>query len=481
MTAENSPIRDRPSALEFLFGRIDYERTRSVPYRSRRFKLDRMQQLAAMLGEPQRQYPAVHIAGTKGKGSTAQMVASALSAAGLRTGLYTSPHLHRLEERFVVDGRQCSESQLVDLLASVQPAVRQLDKEAVERDHGQGPTYFEITTAAALLHFQRAEVDCAVLEVGLGGRLDSTNICHPAVSVITTISLDHTRQLGKTLALIAGEKAGIIKPGVPVVTGVRQQEPLEVIESVARKHNAPLKVAGRHFDFHYRGLADTEGGAAPQLAQSVFDFVDLTDSLDGAPRQWSGLRVGMLGRHQVANAAVAWATLRQLRRGGWSIEEDALRRGLAQAHCAARFEIVGQRPTIILDVAHNPASISALCASLREQFPDRPRLLIFAASVDKDVPNMLKPLFDHFQEIVFTRFLDNPRAMAPEKLAAIAQQLSHEQQRLATRWQHCPDPRTAAQLARSFATPEHVICVAGSFFLAAEIRRHLEPSGSRSV
>ena len=182
MTAQPPEITDYRSASEFLFGRINYERTRRVPYRSRRFKLDRMRQLMARVGNPERAFPAVHIAGTKGKGSTAGMIASTLSTAGYRTGLYTSPHLHRLEERFVVDGHPCSENELVALLSRLQGAVIALDDEARGRGELQGPTYFEITTAAALLHFRDRGVDCAVLEVGLGGRLDSTNVCHPMVS-----------------------------------------------------------------------------------------------------------------------------------------------------------------------------------------------------------------------------------------------------------------------------------------------------------
>ncbi|MHB8862477.1 MAG: bifunctional folylpolyglutamate synthase/dihydrofolate synthase, partial [Pirellulaceae bacterium] len=251
MTAFSSPIRDYQSASDFLFGRINYERTRGVPYCSRVFKLHRMQQLVARLGHPERTFPAIHIAGTKGKGSTAAMIASVLQAGGFRIGLYTSPHLQRLEERFVVDGRPCDEETLVRLLAHLQPTILELDEQARQEREQQGPTYFEITTAAALIHFRDQRVDAAVLEVGLGGRLDSTNICQPIVTAITSISFDHTRQLGNTLSAIAREKAGIIKPGIPLITGVTQPEPFGVIQQVARDNGAPLLALGRDFDFDY--------------------------------------------------------------------------------------------------------------------------------------------------------------------------------------------------------------------------------------
>ena len=235
------------AALRFLMDRIDYERTLSMPCSEEAFKLDRMRELLRRLGDPQNRMPIVHVAGTKGKGSTAAMMAAVLSAAGYRTGLFTSPHLDRVEERIVIDGQPCSAEELAALVELVRPAVEALDRETeVEKGTGPicrndpegaahklelspcpplGPTYFEIITAAALCHFARRRVDAAVLEVGLGGRLDSTNVCTPAVSIITSISFDHVKQLGDTLAAIAAEKAGIIKPGVPVVSGVTADEP----------------------------------------------------------------------------------------------------------------------------------------------------------------------------------------------------------------------------------------------------------------
>ena len=232
--------------------RINYERT-GVPYQARQLKLDRMRQLLTRLGQPDAGMKIIHVAGTKGKGSTSVMVAAMLTAAGFRTGVFSSPHLEQIEERFSVDGLPCTSDELVALINRMVPSVRAMDEEAAaEGDPTGGPTYFEITTAMALVHFVEHQVDAAVLEVGLGGRLDSTNVCLPVVSVITSISFDHMRQLGNTLALIAGEKAGIVKPGVPVVCGVTDMEPQAVVAQTARDHGCRLIQVGRDFTFEYR-------------------------------------------------------------------------------------------------------------------------------------------------------------------------------------------------------------------------------------
>jgi dihydrofolate synthase/folylpolyglutamate synthase len=476
MTAYCSPIRDYQSASDFLFGRINYERTHSVPYRSRGFKLDRMRQLAARLGHPEQAFPAIHIAGTKGKGSTAAMTASVLGAAGYRTGLYTSPHLHRLEERFVVDGQPCDEDTLVSLFSRLEGIVLEMDDEARRQGDHEGPTYFEITTAAALLHFQDRQVDAAVLEVGLGGRLDSTNICRPVTSVITSISFDHTGQLGTTLSAIAREKAGIIKPGIPVVIGVTQPEPYGVIEQVARDNDAELLALGRDFDFDYLRDPPVASGNNHR-SQDWRCGLDYREEVRGHREQLSQVAINLLGRHQAANASVAIATCGQLRRQGWRLDESTVRMGLARAHCPARVEILSHAPTVILDTAHNPASIAALMELVLERFRGGPRLLVFATSTDKDAPTMLQQLLPHFEHVVLTRYLNNPRATDPDQLLAVAQSIQQSCGLSRLTLHLRPNPEAAWRLIESLVSPAHLVCITGSFFLAAETRRYAESPG----
>jgi dihydrofolate synthase/folylpolyglutamate synthase len=291
----------REAALRFLLDRIDYERSAAMPYDPPRLGLDRMRALLDQLGRPDRALPIVHVAGTKGKGSTSAMIAAALAAAGLRTGLFTSPHLDGLEERMRVDGRPCPPHNLLELLALVRPVIESMDRGAP----GAGPTYFQITTAMALVHFARQKAQAAVLEVGLGGRLDATNVCRPQVSVITSISFDHTAQLGNTLAAIAAEKGGIIKPGVPVVSGVTAAEPRDVLRTICRERQCRLIELGADFDFDYQPPRHLEqADAAGQVCVRTADG-----------RREFALRLP--GRHQAANAAVAVASLDELRRQGW--------------------------------------------------------------------------------------------------------------------------------------------------------------------
>ncbi len=359
-----------------------------------------MHQLLAAMGNPHHGIPIVHVAGTKGKGSTSTMIAAMLTAAGQRTGLFTSPHLERLEERIAVDGQSCSPDELVALVERLRPAVDRMDREAAQHQEECGPTYFELTTVMALLYFAERRTQAAVLEVGLGGRLDSTNVCLPEVSVITSISFDHMRQLGNTLAAIAYEKAGIVKPGVPVVTGVTQPEPLAVIERVCAERASPLMRLGRDFDFTYRPpyLVDHYRGFG------CLDFVD-----HAAPSgAYQDLQLGMLGRHQAVNAAVALAAINRLRTRGWDIGEQAVRTGLATAQSPARVEVVRRQPTVIVDAAHNEASVAALLQTLEESFSPRRRMLIFATTLDKSVREMMALLLPRFDQVLLTRYRNNP-------------------------------------------------------------------------
>ncbi len=454
------------AAVEFLLGRVNYERQAVVPYREENFRLDRMRELLARLGSPHVGQQIVHIAGTKGKGSTATLIASMLSQAGRRTALYTSPHLDRVEERFVVDGQTCSADELAALVESVRPVVAQLDaEESAAGSHG--PTYFEVTTAMALLHFARRGVDATVLEVGLGGRLDSTNVCQPLVSVITSISFDHMEQLGNTLAEIAFEKAGIIKPGVPVISGVIADEPREVIRKTTAERSCPLVELDRDFTVAYRPPQHVADEPRP----GAIDFRHHTASpiwqLDAAA-------LGPLGQHQAANAALALATIHELRQLGWQIPDEAIRRGLASAQCAARVEVVWRHPTVVVDAAHNVAAIEALVRALDECFTARRRVLVFATTKGKDYRGMLERLVPRFDDVIVTRYRNNPRGVATEELFDAASDFTGGRvQQFATLDEAWP---AAQSLAQSLAGPDALVCVTGSFFIAAEVRSLLATS-----
>ncbi|MEQ8787496.1 MAG: folylpolyglutamate synthase/dihydrofolate synthase family protein [Pirellulaceae bacterium] len=468
-------------ALAFLYGRINYERLSGAARRRWRFKLDRMRRLLARIGDPHVGLPCVHVAGTKGKGSTATMISSVLLEAGYNTGLYTSPHLERLEQRMQVGGEECSAEELVALVDAVRPEIEAMDHEAGGDEAGQ-PTFFEITTAMALLHFRRRNVQAAVLEVGLGGRLDSTNVCQPLVSVITSISFDHTQQLGATLAAIAGEKAGIIKPAVPVVSGVLDDEPRRVIERQAQTLACPMLQLGVDFDAIYDGPTNLAGanlaGASHGDGARCFGMMAYTArsaSPDPTPTQLADLHIGMWGRHQANNAAVAIQALEVLKRQGWDISETAIRQGLMKASCAARTEVVGRRPMIMLDVAHNAASIAALLDTLDEYAPAARRLIVFASSKDKDLPGMLQQLSGRADRLLLTRFLGSPRSAALEDLrealpAGVGEAAAPRRLPLCTFHE---DPHEAVRAALSEAAADDVVCVTGSFFIAAELRQEL--------
>lgn len=444
------------AALEFLYGRIDYERATAMPYGSRELKLDRMRELLRRLDDPQNRLPIVHVAGTKGKGSTSAMIAAVLTAAGYSTGLYTSPHLDRLEERFRIDGRLCGADELAELTDRLRPVVAEMDREAHAIGES-GPTYFELTTALGLLHFVARRVDAAVVEVGMGGRLDSTNVCLPRVTVITSISFDHTKQLGNTLQAIAREKAGIVKPDIPLVSGVTSEEPRREIEQICRQQSAPLIQLGRDFDFSYHAPF----GLETTVACPSIDFVSHTQ---GGERFQRAVQLGLLGEHQGANAAVALAAVDQLRSQGWSISEAAARRGLAEVAWPARIEVVARRPTVILDAAHNVASIAALVKTLDESFSCRDRLLVFATTQEKQVAQMLRLLLPRFNRVIFTRYQNNPRGVPPEELAALALKTTGAAADV------CLDPAAAWQRVQELAAESDLVCVTGSFFIAAEMR-----------
>lgn len=434
--------------LDFLFSRLNYERSPDRAKSVADFRIDRMRELLERLGNPQLLIPCIHITGSKGKGSVASMIARVLEDTGLKAGLFTSPHISSYGERMTVNGQLPALHDLVPLMEDLRSVATVMDAGSV---HGR-PTFFELTTALGWLYFQQQEVDFVSLEVGLGGRLDSTNLCAPLVSVITSISFDHTRLLGNTLAEIAREKAGIIKRCVPVISGVLAPEARAVIESVAELKRSPLRSINT--DFHFTGLSHKS--TESPLPRPVF-------SVDGSCGKWQDIELGMAGEHQARNASLVLGIVTELHKVGLRISDEAVRSGLKRTTVPCRLEVLEQEPLVIADAAHNEASIRAMCETLR-QVPAARRIVVFAASRDKDATAMLKALDGFADEVILTRYLNNPRAISPEELRSIAEQA------LTTQLAVAASPAEAMQQAKSKANSQsHIICT-GSLFLAAEIR-----------
>lgn len=439
--------------LDYLYGRLDYERV-GMPRGLADLGLGRMRRLLARLGDPHRSLRIVHIAGTKGKGSTAVMTAAALSASGRSTGLYTSPHLDRLEERYLIDGRAIAPEELVGLIDEVRTAVDALESD-VRASRRLGATFFEITTAAALLYFARRKVDVVVLEVGMGGRLDSTNVVRPLVAAVTSIALDHTRQLGDTLGAIAVEKAGIFKRGVPAVSGVQEPEPRRAIQGVAAACGILLRQID--VDFHYEAFAPVPPLDRPTPGKAAVK----TWRTD-----WGLLDVPLMGRHQAHNLAVALASLDALAEVDptLKVSPEQAARGFAGLTWPARVEVMGERPWLVVDGAHNVASAVALAQTLRDHFPEVPRTLVFGTTREKDLEGQLRALLPLFETRIATRYIHNPRAVTAEEVAAAASAIDGRPMHMA------PEPEQALELARRLTSAEGLICVTGSLFLAAEAR-----------
>lgn len=449
--APTDSIETYEQALAFLHSRINYERT-SASLSATDFKLDRMRHLLDQLSNPQERIPAVHIAGTKGKGSTAAMMAAALQQSGYTVGLFTSPHLEHFEERVQVNGRCIDPDSLVRLVRVLAEVTARIDTESP----GLNPTFFELTTSLGWLYFIQERVDVAVLEVGLGGRLDSTNICRPDVCIITTISRDHTQVLGTRLSEIAGEKAGIIKEAVPIVSGVLAPEARAVIEQVAVQRSAPLTQLTRDFDYEF--IPSTSSPALPRVA------VTFTPHSDEQQPERDEFAVALTGSHQAHNTALVAAALRVLRQRSWCVPQSACRAAVASVVWPARIEQVTANPTIILDAAHNWASVGALLKTLNELPCRGRRCLILSTTKDKDSAGLLRRLLPAFDTVIVTQYVTNPRAARATELESLAASLT-------TRPVHVvPHPPAALALARKLTTPNDLICIAGSFFLAAELR-----------
>ena len=435
-------------ALAFWYGRIDYERRAAKPDD---LKLDRMRRLLELLGNPEQSMRIVHVAGTKGKGSTSAMLAQVLRDAGYRVGLFTSPHLSHVEERIQVDGQPITHAEVAARMAEIRPAVECMERTG---DVQLAPTFFEVGTALGLMHFICRQVEIVILEVGLGGRFDSTNVITPLISVITSISFDHMAQLGNTIALIAREKAGIIKSGRPVISGAAHPDADAVVREVASSRHAPLAELGRDTHYRYYPALYCDALMHPRL--------DVRTSHG----QWHDLQLKLLGEHQAANAALVIMVVEELRRQGLTIPESAVRSGLARVTWPARLEVLSSRPWVILDCAHNVASVEALVSMMQQTFPMTTRChLVFAASADKEIREMLQVMSPHFQRIYLTRYRNNPRVSSPEMMAEMLQQLDPHRFVAVV-----PEASDAVEQALAAAAPDDLVMITGSVFLAGELR-----------
>ncbi len=424
-------------AITYILGLANYETSVDTAAAAARFNLDTVGRLAAMAGWREGRY--VHVAGTKGKGSTAAMVESILRCAGYRTGLFTSPHLHSFRERVRVNGRLIPERSVVSLTERLRPLVAHLQQESP----GLKPvTTFDFLVVMALVYFARRRTDVAIMEAGLGGRLDATNVVTPLVSVITSISYDHTQILGETLPQIAGEKAGIIKPGVPVVLAPQDPEAMAVLEQKAREAGAPVtRVAS---DYRWR---QTDGSF----------------EVEGPSGSYRDLLLPLLGEHQIINATVAIATIDVLSRAAEVlVPDEAVRRGLAEVRWPGRLEVLRCRPLIVTDGAHNADSARKLATAIVDHFKFGRMHLVLGTSADKDIAGIVDALAPLAANVTLVRS-QHARAASFSAMEAEAHRHTEAVQR-------ADSVAEAIATLRRRAAPDDLICVTGSLFVVAEAR-----------
>ncbi|MCC9657940.1 bifunctional folylpolyglutamate synthase/dihydrofolate synthase [Rhodopirellula halodulae] len=494
------------SAISWLVNRIDYEKLASSGSRYR-FTLDRMRDLMERLGHGQHLVqlsdsagdpPAtdqsltapptspesnsagsastppinpindsvriIHLAGTKGKGSAATMVAALLRAAGYRVGLYTSPHLVHLEERFRVDGQMATPAEMVALIDSMRPIVQAMTDAPIG-----GPSFFELTTAMAIEHFHRHHCDVWVLETGLGGRLDSTNVFQSHATAITTIGLDHQHVLGNTPELIAAEKAGILKPHTPAINGVPHGTVRDVIVQIAKNVDVPIRHLGDDIQILAKSNEVTDAGTSTCIAQPTWGSQFRIRGLGEWMPEQTDIQLKLEGKHQVHNAAIALALVDSIPSIREKLRpEDRIHECLASLQMQARlerFDLPGNR-VLLLDTAHNADSIDAMLNVLHDRMQGRKLHCLFGTSADKNVPAMLERMQPHFDRWILTRYEGNPRYVPVDQLQTFALEsgLSADAIRVIER------PLQACATAIDGLSSDEVLVICGSFFLAAELR-----------
>jgi len=442
--SSKKPFRTYEQALQYLFDRTDYEKEKHLRYNVDTFNLKRMEKLLALLDNPHKKIDTVHIAGTKGKGSTATMLAKMLEANGYKVGLYTSPHVVELRERIVVNSQMISKSEMVALLNRIHKPVEHIAKT-------DKPTFFEIMTALAFMHFADDKIDIAVIETGMGGRLDSTNVIKPKVVGITSLSIDHQQQLGETIDKIALEKAGVFKTGIPIVTVQQDPAAMRVLKTRAAAVNAPLSVTGVDIDFSHRFETSPEHGPHNRVC------------LTTPTSKFEHLRVPLHGIHQAINCGLALALLDKLKANGYQIDNDKAVAGLSAVRLAGRMEMICDDPRIMIDAAHNAASIRALMHAIGQSTPYDSMVVIFGCNEDKDVKGMLHELQYGADKVIFTRS-NSVRSMSPDELAEMYVAISGKM------CQSAPSIGEALRLAKSAVGKEDLICITGSFYLIGQAK-----------
>ncbi len=432
------------SALRFLETLTDYERLRIVRYNTQNFDLDRMRHLLKKLGNPHEQYKSVHIAGTKGKGSTCAMVANMLQANGYKVGLYTSPHLVDIRERIQVNGVMIPHADFSRLMRLVEPIVMRAKPM---------PTFFDVMTAVAFKYFAEQKIDVAIVETGLGGRLDSTNVLKPEVTAITSISKDHMAQLGHTLPKIAEEKAGIFKPGVPALSVTQTPDVEAVLKRISEKVGAPFDITGKTIEFSYRFEATRMLGPHNRIC------------LTTPNSKFEHLAVPMMGEHQAINCGLALAVIDKLKTRGFNVNDSKAMEGLAKTHMPGRMELISTQPRVLVDGAHNAASLHALMKAVGQHIPYDSMVVIFGCCADKDVSGMLDRISSGADKVIFTK-VDSVRTADPNELAARYVELYGKMAQVA------PTLEEALAIANRAVTREDLICITGSFYLVGEAKKY---------
>ena len=422
----------------------NYERVRRAQYTSSNFSLARTSRLLSALGNPQRSFKSVHIAGTKGKGSTATMVAEMLRASGIKVGLYTSPHVLNVRERVVVDGRMIFESQFAKAVAAV--------ANITTKARVSEPTYFEVLTAAAFRHFADEEVELAVVETGMGGRLDATNVISPDVVALTSISYDHTLQLGNDLDSITREKAAIIKKGVPVISAPQHSDVKAVICEAAEACDAPLRFSNEDVNFSYRFEFSRAAGRHARICMTT------------PTSRFEHVQVPLFGEHQAVNCCLALNIIDTLKSRGFAIDDHAAMSGLNHVRLRGRMELISEEPRVLVDGAHNAASVGALMRAIGQHIPYDSMIVIFGCQKDKDIPGMIPRLQLGADKIIFTG-TGTPRSADPAELAMEYTERSGKMAQVAKTIDE------AMRIATSAVSREDLICITGSFYLVAKAIR----------